>query len=36
MLNRSRFTADRLPFDALNDFAEGEQLNGLNESGEGG
>ena len=30
MLNRSRLTAYRLPFDDLNEFAEGERLNDLN------
>ena len=33
MLNRSGLTADRLPFDDLNEFAEGEGLNGLNSQG---
>ena len=30
MLKRSRVTAYHLPFDDLNEFSEGERLNGLN------
>ena len=29
-MNRSQLTADRLPLDDLNEFSEGERLNGLN------